>query len=75
MFSIIIVTVLSLVMWALGAYVMSRAIHREYFVVFFSLPVIPWCFYRNRPYDFWQYAVLASFFYLLSFGGIISIFI
>ena len=76
MFTIIVVTVLSLVMWVLGALIISQGISsKEYpgklLPVILSVPVIPWL----KAVDWnWQTILISAFFYTMSILGIISIF-
>jgi hypothetical protein len=76
MFTIIVVAVMSLVMWVLGALIIAQGISRkEYpgklFVVMLSVPIIPWL--KAINWDL-QTILISAFFYVLSILGIISIF-
>jgi hypothetical protein len=76
MFTIIVVAVISLVMWVLGACTIARGIsRREYpgklLIVMLSVPIIPWLKATNWN---WQAILISAFFYVLSILGIISIF-
>lgn len=76
MFTIIVVTVMSLVMWVLGALIIAQGVSRkEYpgklFAVILSVPIIPWL--KAINWD-WQTILISAFFYVLSILGIISIF-
>ena len=76
MFIIIIVAIMSLVMWVLGACIIARGIsRREYpgklLIVMLSVPIIPWL--KATNWD-WQTILISAFFYMLSILGIISIF-
>jgi hypothetical protein len=76
MFTIIIVAVMSLVMWVLGALIIARGIsRREYpgklLIVMLSVPIIPWLKATNWN---WSAILISAFFYMLSILGIISIF-
>ena len=76
MFTIIVVTVMSLVMWVLGALIIARGIsRREYpgklLIVMLSVPIIPWLKATNWN---WSVILISAFFYTLSILGIISIF-
>jgi hypothetical protein len=76
MFTIIIVAIMSLVMWVLGASMISQEISRKEYpgkllAVILSVPIIPWL--KAINWD-WQTILISAFFYVLSILGIISIF-
>ena len=76
MFTIIVVAVMSLVMWVLGALIISQGVlSKEYpgklLAIMLSVPVIPWL--KAVNWD-WRTILISTFFYTLSILGIISIF-
>lgn len=76
MFTIIVVAVMSLVMWVLGALIIAQGISRKeypgkWLIVILSVPIIPWL--KATNWD-WQTILISAFFYVLSILGIISIF-
>ena len=76
MFTIIIVAIMSLVMWVLGALIIAQGVsRREYpgklLIVMLSVPIIPWLKATNWN---WSAILISAFFYMLSILGIISIF-
>lgn len=76
MFTIIIVAIMSLVMWVLGACIIAQEIWRKEYpgkllIVLLSVPIIPWL--KAINWD-WSAILISAFFYMLSILGIISIF-
>lgn len=76
MFTIIVVAIMSLVMWALGALVIAQSISRKEYpgkmlAIMLSIPIIPWL--KAINWD-WYTILISAFFYVLSILGIISIF-
>lgn len=77
MFTIIIVAIMSLVMWVLGALIIAQGVSRKEYpgkllIVMLSVPIIPWL--KAINWD-WQTILISAFFYMLSILGIISIFL
>ena len=77
MFTIIVVAVMSLVMWVLGAFMTSQGIpdvalgKKSFLPILFSLPILPWLKLMEIELEI---ILTAVFFYTLSILGIISIF-
>ena len=76
MFTIIVVAVMSLVMWVLGAFIIAQGVSRKEYpgkllIVMLSVPIIPWL--KATNWD-WNTILISAFFYTLSILGIISIF-
>ena len=77
MFTIIVVAVMSLVMWVLGAFVTVQGIpdttlgKKSIIPMIFSFPILPWLKLIGMK---WDIILIASFFYVMSILGIISLF-
>ena len=76
MFTIIIVAIMSLVMWVLGALIIAQGVSRKEYpgklwIVMLSVPIIPWL--KAINWD-WSTILISTFFYVPSILGIISIF-